>query len=459
MSSESMMNFVSSVYVSELLNRQMVNAAQELAQRAVAACGRHYDFDVDEALRMLGLVNAKVSHSKRIEVVTKKSNVNCVKSSFPLPFNGEMNYESCYALRQNNGLYTQCKTSRNGMNSYCKQCKVLADKNDGVPEYGTIQQRTEVGIFEYVDPKGRKPVPYSKVMKKFNVDKEKVLEEAAKQNMIIDLNHFNIEETVSKRGRPATIKAPKEVKGTKGRPKKVKKVLEINGDDDDLFATLVADANKANVVANDEANDEANVDANDDANDEAEKAAFAKQKLDAEKAEKVALAKQKLDAEKAEKVALSKQKLDAEKAEKAALAQQKKEATEKAKLEKEALAKEKKEATEKAKLEKEALTKQKKEATEKAKLEKEALTKQKKDQPVAAAADTDGADVVKKIEIDGKKYLKSKTTGIIYDYKEYVDNGEQVVIGKWNETSNKIDFAKSNDDDDDEEEEEEDYDM
>jgi hypothetical protein len=50
-------------------------------------------------------------------------------------------------------------------------------------------------------------------------------------------------------------------------------------------------------------------------------------------------------------------------------------------------------------------------------------------------------DVVKKIEIDGKKYLKSKNTGIIYDYKEYIQNGEQVVVGKWNETKNKIDFT------------------
>ena len=129
--SSSMMNFESSVYVSEQLNRQMVSAAQELAIRAVTVCGRQYDFDVEEALRLLGLVNAKVSHSKRIEVI--KSKVNSVKSSFPLPYNGELNYDCCYALRQNNGLYTQCKTIRNGVNSYCKQCQVLADKTDGVP--------------------------------------------------------------------------------------------------------------------------------------------------------------------------------------------------------------------------------------------------------------------------------------------------------------------------------------
>jgi hypothetical protein len=38
------------------------------------------------------------------------------------------------------------------------------------------------------------------------------------------------------------------------------------------------------------------------------------------------------------------------------------------------------------------------------------------------------------------KYLKSKKTGIIYDYEIYTSNGDQVVIGKWNESKNQIDF-------------------
>jgi hypothetical protein len=50
--------------------------------------------------------------------------------------------------------------------------------------------------------------------------------------------------------------------------------------------------------------------------------------------------------------------------------------------------------------------------------------------------------------------LKSKKTSIIYDYLEYTKNGEQVVIGKWNDSLNKIVFDKKED-----EEEEEEYDM
>jgi len=60
------------------------------------------------------------------------------------------------------------------------------------------------------------------------------------------------------------------------------------------------------------------------------------------------------------------------------------------------------------------------------------------------------ADVVKKIEFEGKKYLKSKKSGVVYDYNEYITNEEQIIVGKWNDTSNKIDFIES-------EEEEEDY--
>ena len=53
------------------------------------------------------------------------------------------------------------------------------------------------------------------------------------------------------------------------------------------------------------------------------------------------------------------------------------------------------------------------------------------------------ADVVNKIEYEGKSYYKSKKSGIIY-------NMDQEVIGKWNSQTENIDFE--------DEEEEEEYD-
>ena len=53
-------------------------------------------------------------------------------------------------------------------------------------------------------------------------------------------------------------------------------------------------------------------------------------------------------------------------------------------------------------------------------------------------------DVVRKITFEGKKYLKSKKTGVIYNLNEDV-------IGKWNEAKNRIDFDEYDSQDSDEE--------
>ena len=432
MSAMSMSCFESSVFISEQLNRQMVNAAQELAQRSIKACAEHYNFDAEEAIRLLGLVNLKVARTKPIAAKAKKEKVMVAKPAFPLPYNGEFNDACCYALRQNSGLYTQCQAVRKSLGKngdFCKQCQALADKTEGVPEYGTIQMRKAVGVFEYVDPKGRKPVAYTKVMKKYKLDQEQVLNEAGKFNIIIDANHFVAPETDSKRGRPSSQKdkEPKE-KGPKGRPKKTKKVLQIEGDDEDLFAALVADAN----------------------NDSGEESVVSPKTKGAKKgksdAEKEALAQEKEAkrlAEKAEREAKIAAEKAAKEAERLALAQQK-EAKKKAEEEEKAA---KKLAAEQAKAAKDAEKAAAKEASKSAKKSKA---------PAAAAKEpekSDEPDVVKKIEFEGKKYLKSKNTGIVYDYVEYTQNGEQVVVGKWNNDTNKIDFNESG------EESEEEYDM
>ena len=420
--------FNATMFVSEQLNRMMINCAQELAQRAVKSCGEHYNFDSEEAIRLLGLMNIKVDR-KMPEKEKKTPKEKAVKMAFPLPYNGGCVANCCSALRQNQGLYTQCTSAPKKNQVFCKQCQMNADKNGGVPEYGTIQMRNAVGIFEYVDPKGRKPVAYTKLMKKYKVDQATVIEEAVKFGINIDAEHFFAPADASK-GRPKKEKVVKE-KGSKGRPKKAKKVLllEGEGDDDDLFASLVADAN-SNVVVEP---------AKKRGKSDEEKAAEEAKKAE-EKAEKEA----KRLAEKAEKEA----KLAADKAEKEAKLAAEKFARElkKQKEEEEKLAK--KAAAELAKAEKEA------------KLAAEKAAKEAKKKPAAAAAVKEPEpveeepDVVKKIEFEGKKYLKSKKTGVVYDYTEYVKNGEQVVIGKWNDLSNKIDFNKTSD-----EEEEEEYSM
>jgi hypothetical protein len=418
--------FNASIFVSEQLNRQMVNMVQDLAHRCVNECANKYGFDAEEAIRFLNLSTIKLERKAPIKGLKAKIlRVQAPKAAFPLPYNGELNDSCCYALRQNNGLYTQCTSIRKGEAKFCKSCATTMQKTGAeVPEYGTIQERQAVGIFEFVDPKGRKPIAYTKVMKKYKISEEQVIAEAGKLNININSQHFVAPEEAIKRGRPSTQKEPK-VKGTKGRPKKSKKVLQIEGDEEDLFASLVAQANEESEEESLPSEEKVSPKKKGKSEEEKEAERLAKE---AEKAEKEV----KRLKEKAEKEA----KLAAEKAEKEA----KKEAE---RLEREA----KKKAEEEEKAAKKA-------ALEEAKKAKETAKKVPKTNTKKVEEEDDEPDVVKKIEFEGKKFLKSKKTGIIYDYIEYTKNGEQVVVGKWNETSNKIEFSKS-----DEEEEEEEYDM
>lgn len=423
------------------MERQMLNAARELAQRAIMECGAKYNFDGEEAIRALNLENVKIE--RRRPIVEKKTREVIARPAFPLPYNGELNEACCFALRQNNGLYTQCQAIRKGDASFCKGCQMVADKNSGNPEYGTIQQRQAVGIFEFVDAKGRKPVHYTKVMKKYKVSPEQVLEEAGKFNIEINPQHLEMIES-EKRGRPASKKEKNsEAKGPKGRPKKSKKVLEISGDNEvsDLFASMVLDATE-------ESDDESVVAM------PAKKLVSEEEKAakEAKKAEDKAAKEAKKAEEKAEKEA----KLAAEKADREA----KKEAE---RLEREA----KKAALEQEKAAKEAQRlkeKEEKEAKKKAAEDKKTAKDSKKPAVAAASAkaeeEEEEGDRVDTVKIEGKKYLVSPKTGIVYDYSEWKHNQEQVVLGKYNKETQKIVFKAAEESESESsasEEEEEDY--
>ena len=420
--------------------------------RAVVKCveilSKEYNFEVEDGLRLVGGVGVGVGEK---EVVKR------LRASFPLPYNGEVNDSCCSALRQNNGLYTQCTVLRKGENKYCNGCRSVMEKSGAeVPEYGTIEQRKSMDIFEYTDPKGRKPIAYTKVMKKYKISEEQVLEEAAKVNIIINPRHFVVSDTEgTKRGRPKTIKEVK-TKGVKGRPKKENKVVIVEGqEEDDLFAALVANSlSLEDVVKSPEADGKSpEADGKSPESDGKSTPSVGKKSSKSEE-EREAERLIKLQEKESKRIAAEVAKK--EKEEKLAI-----EKAEKAKeREAERLAREeKKKAEELAKLQEKEAKLQEKEAKKAAKtMEREAkqqkkTSKQAPVQPQAVCKDEEEPDVVKKIEFDGKKYLKSKKTGIIYDYNEYVQNGEQIVVGQWNDTTNKIVFTAFAE----EEEEEDDY--
>jgi hypothetical protein len=403
--------------------RMMTISAINLARDAVMECSKRYNFDLDEALLALDLSNVQTERrSGEPKVKKSKSKSLRIKSEFPLPFCGVKNGQCCEGLRLNQGLYTQCMIGKKKGSSYCKVCDDQAQKNEnGKPDYGTIDDRLAVELMDYKDPKGKSPIAYKRLMRKLKISEEMVCEEANKYNLTIDPLHFEEAED-GKRGRPKAEKVRKEDAESKkkGRPKKSKKVLEIEGESMDLFAELVASAKEEESEEDEEVVIVAK---------EVEKEVAIKEK------KKVKIVED--EDKEAKKAAKEQEKLkekEAKEQEKLKKKEEEKAAKEVEKLAKEAEKKEKEAEAKKNQEEKARIAKEMKEAKEAKKVEKEESKEE--------------ADVVKKIEYEGKKYLKSKKTGIVY-------NMEQDVIGKWDEESKKIIFDAQ---DSDEEEEEEEYD-
>ena len=451
-----------------IMSESVMNATKDVVYKVIVELSARYDFDSEEAIRSIGLsMKSKDSKVKELKVKELK-----VKSKFALPYSGELDESCCRGLRQNQGLYTQCTVSSCESSVFCKSCKTSADKNDGVPEYGTITSRLKAyneGV-EYKDPSGKSPTPYVKVMKKLKVSREEVEEEASKLWMVINPIHFETD-AVKRSGRPALKKKAEvgEVK-PKGRPKKAKKVLELAGEEEDLFASLVMSANKQNdsedeqdedadtvIMSDSEGEDEkettilaAKLLADEEAKLSAKLAADEEAKLSAKLvADEEAKLSAKLVADEEAKlsaklVADEEAKLSAKLSAKLA-ADEEKEVKKKAadaKKETERLEKEaKKKAVEDEKEAKKLAADAKKEAE---RLEKESKKKvvedkkpkkegKKKADEVTNGVEVEEDEVVKKFEFEGKKYLKSKKAGIIY-------NMEQDKIGKWNEAKQRIDF-------------------
>ena len=439
---------MSSNFVTELMMRNMQEIASDMGNRVASVFhkyGEQYGFDANEALKELGLsVKATTSRKEKRSVTTeKRSNPEgrSFTGVYPLPYNGEYNDECCKALRWNAGLFTQCRSlPKNG--DYCKTCENGADRNEGVPEYGTIDMRKYQDMLSYVDPKGRKQVAYSKVMSKFNLTKEESLEEAGKQGITIDERHFEEVEVVAEAKKaPKAGKVAKEPTSTgkKGRPKKAETVVDLENDGEevvDLFSALVLEANTTEntkkvkkakiIVAEEEVVSEDNEEA------QAAKAAV-------EKALKKKAKKEEAEKKAAEEEAAKKKAAEEEAAKKKAAAAKKKAEEEKA-----AAAKKKAE---------EASAAASKKAPVVAKAGSDDEEEEEEESDEEEDEEEEEEERVTKITFNGVKYLKSSISGAIYDYTAYTENEEQVVVGRWDETNNKVIFKTEGENDEEEEEE------
>ena len=440
------------------LNRMLNDMMLEVVNKL----GDKYGFSGEEAIREMCLPvvsdKAVASNPKKEKVVREVR----AKASFPLPFSYNLDDTLCQAVVQNGGLYTQCESKCGSKGSYCNKHHSQAENSsDGIPEHGTMSQRMEAGLMEYVSPTGKSPTPYVKIMKKLKLSEEQVREEVSRLNMKFDERHFECEEM--KKGRPAKAeKVPKEAKQSKGRPKKVKPTVEL-AEVTDLFQSMVLQSVKEASASEGESEPESESESENESMAMADKESkvankgFKKADKEAEKvAKKEALEAEKVakklaeEAKKAEKEAERMAKKLAEEQEKAS----KKLAEEAKKAEKEAEKLAKKLAEEAKKAEKEASKKAEKEPKKEKKASKKAVelapapepVPEPEPEPVAEEEEEEEEDVVVPIKFNSFNYLKSTTTGIIY-------NMEQDEVGQWNAKTNQIDFYEESDEEEEADEE------
>jgi hypothetical protein len=352
---------MSNMEVSMSMSKSTTKIVKKLTKKSVCEmieeCGRMYNFDGKEALIKLNLEKEKVKKEKKEKML--------------LPFNGKKNEGCCNGIVKNHGLYTQCVKKVDG---YCKSCESQP--------YGNIEDRVNVGLYEYKDPKGKSPKRYLEVLNKKKISKDEIIAWLGRENMEIAEAHLLECVEKVKRGRPKSEKKVKEPTGKKGRPKKEKKVVELPNEEDDLFANLVAQA-QAQAQAQVQAEVQLEVQAKVQAEVQAE-----------------------VQAKEVVKEVVKKVKAEKPKKEKG-----------------EATAK-------KGRPKKETKTVE--------------VTSSVTPAPSIVVEEEEEADVVKKIEFEGKFYYKSKKSGIIY-------NMAQDVVGKWDEETERINFEEEETEDDYEE--------
>ena len=155
--------------------------------------------------------------------------------------------EGCKGLNHNKYLYTQC-TRKVNEGGYCKICKKSADKNGGIPKYGSIEERKKCPLSGYKPPKAKGAEKYVDILALNNITRKEMEEYAESIGVTIPdeiwdddfirvhpgkgrkkkcVNSVEDKSPKKKRGRPKKEKKEKSPKKKRGRPKKVKKSEEL----------------------------------------------------------------------------------------------------------------------------------------------------------------------------------------------------------------------------------------
>ena len=452
----SMTTFDVSVELNRSVEKQLAASMTAFTTRTVEFLASEYGFDAQDAIQRLGLDSVSVSRPMKKKAEPKAPKVPKEKRlvpSIPLPFCGVQKEDWCCGLRLNHGLYSQCTMPKCKDTDFCKTCTKQVEKNENdKPTYGTIQDRMDVAPMEFRDPKGKAVVCYGNVMAKLNISKETAIAEAAKFDLVISEEQF--EERKTMRGRPKkdatatdTDSEKGETKKSSGRPKKSKKVIAAE-ENDDLVASLVAKAALDGVSSDGSESDsstKSDVSVQSEVSVQSAVSVVSAASTDSKKAKKAKKAK-------APKPVLT----DEEKAAKKAATAAKRKATLAAKPE---LTEEEKAAKKAASSAKRAATWAAKKAAKEASDTKPAavlgvtVTEVPVAAPVAAPVvevqpelveevvsddDSDVEKEVRKFEHDGVTYLKADDDDVLYD------SVSQDPVGVWNSVLKRVDFHDAN---------------
>ena len=213
-----------------IINKSMEQSFVSCIQQTVKVLAENYEFDYEEAIALFGSDDLKVETNlgKTKGVKAVGSAPKRTKPKFPLPFTGEVFDDCCRAIVFNSGLFTQClkEPKPDSQKSLCQTCEKQAEKTPlGVPPLGYISDRLDRGD-DWADPKGRRPVPYTKVMKAKKFTQEEVMAEVSQYDMTLDLSVFDDTDS-EKRGRK------------KGGKKTEVQSIFGDDEDDDLLGALI----------------------------------------------------------------------------------------------------------------------------------------------------------------------------------------------------------------------------
>jgi hypothetical protein len=221
------------------------NMMNAFAKDVTEKLAENYGFDVAEALAYLEikLVEKKTGGRKKkadgekVEKAPKKKSLKA-ELGFPIPFMGEINQDTCYGVKLESRLFTQCTAKREGEFDYCSKCqKTAVTLASGKPKYGDIRDRAEAPVLEYVDPNGQKELPLANVLGKKGILPEVAKARLEEHGIFLDEAHFTPVEL--KRGRPSKSDAG----SVASTDKKIESVV-----DDDLLADVVEATKDAEVI-------------------------------------------------------------------------------------------------------------------------------------------------------------------------------------------------------------------